>query len=387
MALVVGELALSVVLMVGALLLVRSYRNLEGTDLGFDEQGILSARYTLPKNLGYPTRAEAKSFTDRLIAKLASLPGVKGVGAAQGIPFSGWNLKSFAEIEGAPRPKGQELDVHYQFVTPGYFPAIGVPLVRGRWLTEADRDSIHPVLMVNEQLAKAFPGGDPIGKRIKVPAASDSLGTVVGVLRDYRHYTLPQAMGPAAFYSYAAMPVRQAVIAIKTPRDDARALLPTLRNAVRELDPRVALYQVQTFDEVVSRSLWRQRLQGSVLSVFAGLSLMLACVGLYGVIAYAVAQRTREMGVRIALGATRSNVLGLVLADSGRLVAAGLAIGLPGAWFAVRLLGALLQGVDAHDTTTFLTVPILLGVVSLIAALIPSRRATLVDPIISMRAE
>jgi ABC-type antimicrobial peptide transport system permease subunit len=156
---------------------------------------------------------------------------------------------------------------------------------------------------------------------------------------------------------------------------------------VQEIDPNIAIYQVQTFDEVVSRSLWRQRLQGNVLGIFAVLALALACIGLYGVISYAVAQRTRELGVRIALGATRRDVLVLVFGQSGRLVIAGIGVGLLGAWFAVRMLESLLYGVEAKDLATFASVPLLLASVALLAAVIPARRASKVDPIIAMRAE
>jgi len=388
-ALVAGELALSVVLMIGALLLVRSYRNLQGTDFGFDEHGILTARYTLPRNSGYPTGADVEAFTDRLIQRMRGVPGVTFVGAAQGTPFSGWDVQSELDVEGQPKARrGEALDSHFQFVTPDFFKAMGVRLVRGRWFAETDRDSLHPVVLVNEQLVKkAFGGADPLGKRVMIAGVFDSLATVVGVVSDFRHYRLPAPMGPAAYFPNATYPIRQLTITIRTTREDPHALVPILRDAVREIDRRVALYQVQTMEDVVDRSLWRQRLQGNVLSIFAAMALVLACIGLYGVIAFAVAQRTRELGVRIALGATRANVLRLVLGESGRLVSVGVALGLAIAWFAVRLLGALLYGVGAHDVATFVGVPLVLGVVALVAALIPSRRAIRVDPMIAMRAE
>jgi ABC-type antimicrobial peptide transport system permease subunit len=235
-------------------------------------------------------------------------------------------------------------------------------------------------------VARAFHGADPIGKRIKVFGMSDSLATIVGVLKDYQHYRLPTPMGPAAFFPYASYPVRQMTIAIRTT-GDPHAIVPVLRAAVKEIDSRVPLYQVQTFEEVVTRSFWRQRLQGNVLSVFAVMALVLACVGLYGVIAYAVAQRTRELGVRMALGATQTSVLRLVLGQSLQLVAGGVFIGLTGAWFAVRVLGSLLYGVEAHDARAFVGVPLLLGLFALLSAFIPSRRATKVDPMIAMRAD
>ena len=309
--------------------------------------------------------------------------------SAQGIPFSGWNLQAGTTVEGAPPPKrGEELVAHYQYVTPDYFRAIGVKLVSGRWLTEADHDSLNPVVLVNEQMViKGFGGRDPIGKRVRVGGDRDPFATVVGVIRDFRHYRLPQPMGPAVYYPYATYPGRQQTIVIRTTRDDPSTLAPALRAAVRAVDPKLALYDVQTFEEAVSKSLWRQRLQGNVLSIFAALALVLACTGLYGVIAYAVAERTRELGVRMALGATRSNVLRLVLGQSGRLVLAGIALGIGAAALGVHMLDSLLYGVQAIDPATFVAVPLLLALVALAAALVPARRAALVDPIIAMRGE
>jgi len=386
-ALVVAEIAMSVVLLVGAMLLVRSYRNLIGTSLGFDEQGILSARLTLPP--AQYGRPQAKAFYDQLFGQLRLEPGVTAVASAQGIPFSGWNVQAEARVEGTPPPRrGEELVVHYQAVTPDYFKAIGVGLVRGRWFSETDRDTLNPVVLVNElMVTTGFGGHDPLGKRVRVGGDREPYATVVGVVRDFRHYRLPQPMGPAVYYPYAVFPAWQQTIVIRTSRADPHSLIPVLRRAVRALDSRLALYQVQTFDEAVGSSVWRWRLQGSVMSIFAALALVLACTGLYGVISYAVAERTREMGVRMALGATRRDVLWLVFSQSGRLVAAGIAIGMVLAFFSVRLLDSLLYGVRPNDLPTFAAVPFFLAAIALAAALIPARRATRVDPIIAMRAE
>jgi predicted permease len=370
------------------MLLVRSYRNLQGTDLGFDEKGILSARITLP-NADYPRPAEQLAFYEGLFERLRRVPRVTMVGSAQGIPFSGWNVQGEATIEGAPPPKrGEELISHAQFVSPDYFKAIGVGLVKGRWLAATDRDTLNGAVLVNEQMVtKGFGGADPIGRRLKMGGRQARWVTVVGVVRDFRHYRLPQPMGPATYYPLTTWPGRQQTVVIRTDLDDPASLAPALRSAVREIDPKVAVYQLQTFEENVLQSLWRQRLQGNVLGIFAALSLALACIGLYGVISYAVAQRTRELGVRIALGATRRNVLILVFGQSGRLVLAGVIAGLVGAYFGVRILESLLYGVQAKDPATFASVPALLAAVALLAAIIPARRATRVDPIIAMRAE
>jgi len=236
-------------------------------------------------------------------------------------------------------------------------------------------------------LKRGFAGEDPIGKRVRVGGDRDPYGTVVGVVRDFRHYRLPEPMGPAVYFPFAVSPARQQTIVIRTTRPDPHTLIPEVRRVVHTLDARLALYQVQTMDEVVAGSLARQRLQGNVLSIFAALAILLACTGLYGVISYAVAERTRELGVRMALGATRRDLLWLVFAQSGRLVGFGILIGLVTAFFATRLLASLLYGVAPDDGTTFAAVPVLLAIVALAAAIIPARRATQVDPIIAMRAE
>jgi putative ABC transport system permease protein len=385
-ALVMAEVALSVVLMIGALLLMRSYGNLQGTDLGFDEQGILSARITLPQ-VTYPTRAHAREFYERLDEKLRGIPGVTLVGRAQGIPFSGWNINSRAQVEGGPvLDRNDRLDTHNQLVTPDFFRAMGVQLVRGRWLTPEDRDTLAPVVLVNEEMVKeGFGGKDPIGRRITV--GSWPIATVVGVIRDYRHYQLPQPMGPAAYFNSLAWATRGMSVVLRTSVDAPASLLPQVAAAVRSIDPQVPLSEVQTFEEVVSRSLWRQRLQGNVLAIFAALSLVLACVGLYGVVSYAVAQRTRELGVRMALGATRSRVVLIVFSQSGRVVFAGVAIGLVAAYFAVRVMGALLYGVEARDLTTFFIVPVVLSVAASVATIAPALRATRVSPIVAIRSD
>jgi putative ABC transport system permease protein len=384
--LVVAEVAVSVMLMIGALLLMRSYRNLTGTDLGFDEQGIVSARISLP-GADYPTRQHSLAFYERLLDRLRSTPGVTMAGSAQGIPFSGWQVQGALAIEGAPKAeRGQELIAHYQIVSTDYFKTIGVPLLAGRWLTPADRDTGAAAVLVNETLVKRFlSGADPLGKRVSV--SGDPWATIVGVIKDFRHYRLPEPMGPAVYYAYQTWPSRSQTLVLRTTLEDPASLIPVIRTAVREIDPKVAIYQTQTFEELVSRSLWRQRLQGNVLGIFAALALALACIGLYGVISYAVAQRTRELGVRIALGATRRSVLMLVFEQSGRLVAGGIVAGLVGAYFGVRILETLLYGVEAKDLTTFATVPVVLGIVALLAAVIPARRASRVDPIIAMRVE
>jgi putative ABC transport system permease protein len=386
-ALVVAEIALSLVLMIGAGLLLRSYRALEGTDLGFTERGVLTVRVSLPP-AKYGEPAKRLAFYEALFARLSALPGVTVVGSAQGIPFSGWQVQAGMTVEGKPAPrKGEELDVHYQWITPGYFPALGVPLKRGRALAATDRDTAARVGVINETFAKrVFPGEDPVGRRVRT-GTQDPWVTIVGVMGDIRQYRLPEPMGPAIYYPYATSPTYTQTLAIRATLADPLALAPAVRAAVRDLDPDVPVYQVQTLEQQVFRSFWRQRMQGQVLGIFAALAVLLAVVGIYGVISYAVAQRTRELGVRIAMGASRRQVLTLVLGQGARLALAGVAVGLLGAFALSRVIASLLYEVDALDPVTFGVVPLLLAAVALVATWVPARRATRVDPLVAIRAD
>jgi putative ABC transport system permease protein len=389
-ALVVTEVALSLILLVSATLLLRSYRSLTSTELGFDEHGIISARVGLPL-AKYQDREARRAFWTRLYERVAAVPGVEAVGSANGIPFSGWNVQAGMTVEGRPpRRQGEELDVHYQRVSPDYFRAIGVPLLRGRGFGDADRDTSAHVGLINESLVrKEFLNQDPLGKRIKLggPESRDAWVTIIGVVKDFRHYRLPEPMKPALYFPQLASPSYTQTLVIRTTSRDPSALAPALRDILRDLDPDVPAYQVQTFEQVVSRSLWRQRLQGTTLGVFAALALVLAVVGIYGVISYTVAQRMRELGVRVALGASSRQVLGLVLGHGARLTMLGVLVGLVGALALTRVLARLLYGVAPTDLLTFTSVPLLLAAVAVVATWIPARRATKVDPVVAMRAE
>jgi putative ABC transport system permease protein len=389
-AIVVGELALSVTLMIGAGLLVKSYRAIASTTLGFEEKGTLSFRVSLPP-AKYRTPARRLAFYEELQRRLEALPEAASVGLAQGTPFSGWDVQAGMIREGWPQPKpGEEFVAHYQYVSPTFFPTIGVPLVRGRGITDRDRDTLNVVGLINATFAKrAFPNEDPVGKRVRIGDANstDPWVTVVGVVQDYRHYRLPEPMGPALYLPLAAYAPQTETVAIRVRSGDPSAIMPAVRRVVRDLDPDIPPYRVLTFEQAVSASLWRQRFQGLVVAVFAVLALLLAAVGIYGVISYSVAQRTREFGVRVALGAQVRDIIGLVLAHGTKLAAAGVALGLAGGAVLTRFLQTLLYEVRPRDPAVFALVALGLGAVALIAVSVPAWRATTVDPLVAMRPD
>ncbi len=387
-ALIVAEVALAMVLMIGASLLLRSYAALTSTEFGFEPRGALTARIALPFEQ-YRAREARATFYRALLDRLAALPGVERVGSAQGIPFSGWDVQSFTAIEGRPpRPPGDELDVHFQSITPGYFDAIGTAIVSGRGFTEADRDSTAVNVVINQTMARMeFSGQDPIGQRVQVGGMGPAYATIVGVVGDFRHYRLPRPMGPAVYFPYFATPYLAQTLVLRTSLSDPERLIRSLEEAVRALDPDVPLYEVQTLEQATGRSLWQPRLQGQVVGLFAVLALILAAVGLYGVIAYSVTQRTRELGVRMTLGATAGGIARLVLGQAARLALAGVGLGVAGALGLTRFLTSLLHGVAPTDLATFLTVPLILVAVALAAGWVPARRAARVDPLVAIRAE
>jgi putative ABC transport system permease protein len=370
-------------------LLIRSYRALTATELGFTPRGVLTFRISLPR-AQYPEEPQRFAFYTELFRRTAAIPDVEQVGSAQGIPQSGWNVRSHFAVEGRPQPRqGEELAAHYQYITPGYFPSLEVSILTGRNLALTDRDTLNPVGVINESLAKkAFPGENPLGKRLKFGGftSTDPWITIVGVTRDMRHYRLPEPMGPAIYFPFFEWTGYTQTVTVRAG-GDLTAVLTGVRGVLRSLDADLPMFQVQTLEEAVARSLWRPRLQGKVLGIFAALAMVLATMGIYGVISYAVAQRTRELGVRVALGASRGQVVALVVTQGVRLAVIGVTVGLAGALILTRVLSRLLYGVQATDTLTFIAVPLVLGAVAVVATWIPALRAARVDPLISMRAD
>ncbi len=388
--LVVAEVALALVLLTGAGLLTRSFARLQGVDPGFDPRGVLT--FTLsPPQAKYPSDAQRTAFFDAVLPRLAALPGVRGAGAVSALPFgSGGPTGNFA-VEGFEPPAGQPAPWgDMRVATPGYFETLRIPLRRGRLFTARDRAGAPPVAVVDEGLAERYwPGRDPVGRRVAL--TTDSAGapvwlTVVGVVGHAKQTGLDDEARAQIYTPHGQAPAGGLTFAVRAAGDPER-LLPLVRGAVRELDRDLPLADVRTLEARVDASVGPRRLAAVLLGGFAGLALVMACLGLYGVMTYMVAQRTRELGVRLALGAARGSVLALVLRQGLTLAGAGGALGVAGALALSRVMQSQLYEVRAADPATLAGVVLLLGGVAFVATLVPARRATRVAPAVALRGD
>ncbi|MDX1646972.1 MAG: ABC transporter permease [Longimicrobiales bacterium] len=386
-ALVVGQVGLALVLLVGAGLLVRSFQNLQDVELGFSPEGVLSARIQLPP-VRYPDAESRLAFFGPLEERLEALPGVQAVGSIDALPLAGFDGDVTFAVEGAaPARPGLEPTVWLRRITPGYLDAMGLELVAGRAFTPSDDGESTRVILVNETLQDAYFDGQAVGKRLNVNDPADPVWReVVGVVRDIKNFGIRAESRNAMYLPYAQAPSPFMFTAIRAS-GDLDAVVGPVRAAVAELDPGVALAMVQPMEERVSSSLSTDRFTTSLLGGFALVAMLLALVGLYGVVSYTVSMRMREMGVRIALGAPRGQIRTLVLRWSFRLVLAGIVLGAIGAVGVSRILESLLFGVGGTDPLTFASVGGLMIVAALLASLIPALRATRVDPIEVLKSE
>jgi predicted permease len=379
-ALIVAETALVVVLLSGAGLLIRSYINVESVDTGFS-QSTVSMNIVLDSHYRQPPLRQA--FFSNLIGKVAALPGIRAVGAVSKLPLSNTEALTMFWVNGYPNEKDQIAE--WRFATPEYFSAMRIPLVGGRFFTNDDRPGNSPVAIVNQSFAlKYFAGRNPIGGQIGY--SEHSPRTVVGVVGDVRHSSLEAPPQPQVYLPFTegdAWGASTVASSMLPPQSVASAI----RANLKTIDPNLAVGDIQTMGDLVSKASAQRRFQTSLLTVFAAIAFFLALVGLYGLMAYSVSRRTREVGIRMALGAQRADVALLVLRGAAFLLALGLALGLGCAWIAARVLHAWLFGVGEHDPITILTASALLVVCGLIAAYMPARRAASVDPMQALRAE
>jgi putative ABC transport system permease protein len=382
--LVVLESALVVVLLVGAGLLIRSYINVESVNTGFSESTVTTniefdQRYSQP-----PQRTE---FLRNLLHRLQGLPGVQAVGAVDHLPLSNTETIGFFAVQGYPNKKDQMAEG--RSVTSGYFSAMGIPLLAGRLFTDADKPGSQHEVIVNESFAREyFAGRNPVGGKVSPTDPQESethydWSTVIGVIADVRHTSLEEAATPQI---YSLNDPDGGFVALRSSLP-AKAAATEMRDALRALDPDLAVGEIKTMGDLVSAASARRRFQVSLLTVFAGIALFLALVGLYGLMAYSVSTRTREVGIRMALGAQRSDVMLLVVRKAALLLTLGLCAGVFASWFATRALNTFLFGVQQHDLVTTASVCVLLAVCGLPAALLPARRAASIDPIEALRTE
>jgi putative ABC transport system permease protein len=391
-ALIVAEVAISLVLLVGAGLLLRSLGRILDVDPGFDPEGVLSARLSLPE-AKYATPSAIASFYERLQARLATLPGVQAAGLAMPLPVDGmvW-MTSFIRLDRPEPAPGERITAHYKSVLPAYFDALRIPLQRGRLLSEQDRQGAPRVILINQTLARrAFPDEDPLGRQVRFGVSVDATDEdvpweIVGIVPDTAVTRLEAEPQPAFYVSALQQPIGDASLVLRAGVDP-RALAESVRREVAALDPELPLHHVRTMPELLSASVAQRRFQALLLAGFAVVGLLLAAVGLYGTLAFSVGQRTREIGIRMALGAEGGGVLRLVIGQGLLPVLVGLGLGLAGAFALSRVLGGLLFQVSATDPATFAGVALLLLLTALLASYLPARRATRVDPLAALRCE
>lgn len=392
--LVAAQVAMAAVLLIGAGLLLASFVRLLAVDPGFEPSGAATASVSLP-NARYGDEAGRRAFADRLLTEVRALPGVEHAALATSVPFGGNFSANGITIEGYVRSPGESVLAPFATaVTPGYFESLGVPLLEGRTFTEADQPGSRPVVVVDRWLAERYwPGESALGHRLAqgVPELDDDIEwrTIVGVVGEIRMTELGEGDQSGAYYlphAQSAGASRYLTLVVRTD-GDPDILVEPARRAVRTVDPGLPTFDVATMSDRVDRSLVEHRAAMVLAVVFGGVALFLAAVGLYGVLAYAVARRTRELGIRMVLGSTARGILGLVLGRSARVAGAGLAAGLAAAFLLTRWMAGLLYGVQATDPAIFSGATLVLLSVALVASLVPARRATRVDPGVVLTAE
>jgi predicted permease len=386
--LVIAEVALTLVLLVQTCLLVTAFRYLQRQDPGFRSEQVLTYGIGLPESQ-YPSGDARLAFFQDHMEQIRGLPGVIQASAVDATPLGG-HTGNFWEIENAPARKPDEQDpvVLQRVAFPGYFAAMGIQCLAGRSFNEQDGlNEGSLAVMVNQSFARRFwPNDDPVGKRIRQRGEQNPWMTVVGLTRDTRHYGLETPMIPGVFVPYAQVKPAHMTLVVHT-EGDPLALVSTVRQIVRRSDPNLPVYGVQTMEGKLHTSLWLRRLYSSLISIFAGVALIMAMGGLYGVFSYVTNGRVREMGVRIAIGAQPQVVLWLVLKQALRLTAVGIGIGLVGAVVMAALMRSLLVGAHLTDLLAFIAMPGALVATALLACWVPARRAAHVNPMEALRYE
>src|SRR5262245_15357845 len=385
-ALVVAETALALMLLIGAGLLIRSFIRLQRVDAGFNPRNVLTALVTLPPAV-YPERNQIAPFYGQLLERVRTLPGAQSAAAVSSLPLAGFDNDAGFVIEGRPEPLPDQRPVAWiSSVSPDYFRTMGMRLVKGREFTERDNENAARVVIISEATARRhFTNEDPIGKRIG-NGRPDGWREIVGVTADVKHFGLNQDARVSMFFPHSQQPARRMFIVARAVADPL-SLSSALRGAVAAMDKNLAVSNISAMEEVTAQSIGQERFTLLLLGVFSALALLLAVAGIYGVMSYAVAQRTHEIGVRVTLGAQTRDVLKMVVTQGMALVVWGVGIGLASAFALTRFIRGLLFGVSATDPMTFVGVAALLALVALVACYVPARRASKVDPMVALRCE
>jgi putative ABC transport system permease protein len=392
--LVVAQIALSLVLLIGAGLMLRSFAELQASSPGLDPTNVVAAGVALP-GARYVSEEPRRQFMRRVIDRLEATQGIEAAATITPLPLSGNGWQTSFTVEGYPEPEPGRFPTNdIARITPDYFRTMGIRLLRGRAFTWQDNENAPLVAIIDETFAETwFKNQDPIGRRIKINAGHPVPGmppppwqTVVGVVNHVKNYGIDQESRVEVYIPYMQSPIQQMTLLVKGPGGVA-TISQAMRDAVREADPTLPVFAIRTMEEYLERTLTSKRLMMLVLALFAGVALTLAAVGIYGVMSYAVAQRTSEIGIRMALGAHPRDVLRLVVSQGMLMTVCGVALGLAASYWLTRLMAALLFGVSATDTVTFTGVALLLGTVAFLATWIPARRAASVDPLIALRHE
>jgi len=388
--LVVSQVSLSLLLLAGAGLLIKSFFNLRATNPGFDPVRLMTMALTLPR-ARYPELDQQIRAHDAIMEKISAIPGVESAGAANPLPLSD-NIanRSFTVSGAAPLPLGNHPGAGYLIVKPDYFLAMKIPVLKGRAFTRRETKDSPLVIMINEAFArKHFPDRDPIGQQVMVDTGGGTSATceVIGVVGNSRHDSLAAPPGPEMYRPFPQDPTRTLDVVMRVVSTNLVGLQDDVKRAVHEVDKDLFVPQLEPMTTFLSTQLAQPRFNMLLLAVFAGVAMILAAIGIYGVIAYSVTQRTREIGIRMALGAQRAQMLSMVLRQSLTLVAVGIGIGFLVALGATRVMVTLLYGVGANDFSTYAVVIFLLGAAALLASYVPARRAMKVDPMVALRYE
>ncbi len=390
-ALVMAEVALALVLLICAGLLIQSFTRLGHVPTGVNPERLLTARLRLP-DTAYPKNENITRFYDQFLQRVRTLPGVEAASVIVPLPLSGSSFTTDFDIEDHPLPAAQRPTEPIRIIGTDYFAAMGIPIRQGRVFNETDRMDSLPVVIVNQRFAaKYFPGQNVVGKRINPDFRADDNASkvreIIGVVGNVKHLSLANDDSPEMYLPRTQIPRNTMSLAIRTSVSNPAGLTNSVRKELSGLDSSIPLTNVRVFDDYISRSLARPRFNALLLSIFAGTALLLTAIGIYGVMAYSVAQRTNEIGIRIALGAAQSSIFRLIVGQAMALVGISIGVGLIGAFAATRLLNSLLFGVGAWDPITFSAIVLLIAGVAFLAAWLPARRAARVDPIIALRTE